>query len=195
MNSPAASRYIPPAGLRAAEQQLLVKKEEHRLLVLVILSGMALGTIAGVVSNLLPGEVIRRELRLDGATIFQQVTGQGVGLQNVSAPMPTGKSPSVVQRIRSERLAGHTRVQIDVPASVQYEAHELHNPERVFLDFENCRLGEDLPARIAVNNPPLRAIRVAQHTAQTARVVLDVEGGVGHAITRTPNGVVIEMVQ
>lgn len=194
MNSPAATRYIPHAGLRADEQQLLVKKEEHTVLLLVILSGMALGTLAGVVSNFLPGDVIRRELRLDN--VLQQATRPDVHMRNVSSETATAgsKTPSVVQRIRSGHSAGHTRVEIDLTESARYEAHELHNPERLFVDFEDCRLSEHLPARIATKNPPLRSIRVAQHTAQTARVVLDLEGNFGHTITRSASGIVIDVM-
>ncbi len=192
MNSPAASRYIPPAGLRAAEQQLLVKKEEHTLLVLVILSGLALGTIAGVVSNLLPGEIIRREL---GGVLQQSIT-PGVHTENVSSnPAPArSQAPAVVRRIRADHSAGHTRVQIDVTPLGRYGAHELHNPERLFVDFEDCRLGQNLPARIATSAPSLKSIRVAQHTPQIARVVLDLEGSAGHTVSQTANGLVIDVM-
>lgn len=87
---------------------------------------------------------------------------------------------AVLGEIRHWSNPDYTRVAISLDHETTYEHHRLQGdtregkPSRLYLDIHRCRLpGRTTP--IPVGDGLLRQIRVAQHTPDTVRVVIDLE--------------------
>ena len=79
--------------------------------------------------------------------------------------------------IRHWSSADSSTVVIDIQDQVQYEAHRLPKPERIYFDLHDTTLAPDLLNRtIAVNDALLEKLRVAQPMAGVTRVVLETKG-------------------
>ena len=66
-----------------------------------------------------------------------------------------------------------TTVAIDLKEQVQYEAHRLSNPERIYFDLRDTTLASGVPGDVEVGDPLLSRIRVAQASDDLTRVVLE----------------------
>lgn len=67
-----------------------------------------------------------------------------------------------------------SKVIIDLQDQVQYEAHRLSNPERIYFDLHDTALAPGLAARsIEVGDARLVRVRIAQPTPGISRVVLE----------------------
>ena len=109
-----------------------------------------------------------RRLRWSGAVL--------AGVMCLSAANPPGK----VTAVRFWSLGDVTRVAIEVSSEFQYKADRLANPDRLFFDIRNAR-PEMVTAGmhvIAVGDPLLKQIRVAEVQPGMTRVVLDLQQSV-----------------
>ena len=70
-------------------------------------------------------------------------------------------------------IADSSTVAIDLQEQVQYEAHRLSNPERIYFDFRDTTLAPGIPGNCEIGDPLLARIRIAQPTADLTRVVLE----------------------
>ncbi len=85
---------------------------------------------------------------------------------------------------------------IDLGDEVQYEAHRLTNPERIYFDLLDTRLPHDLSGKsIEVNDPLLQRIRIAQPKKGLTRVVLDTNGASNYSVSmeQSPYRLVVEI--
>ena len=79
-------------------------------------------------------------------------------------------------------------VVIDIQDQVQYEAHRLPRPERIYFDLHDTTLAAELANRIiAVNDTLLQRVRVAQPVAGVTRVVLETNGASDFSVSLEPN--------
>ena len=63
---------------------------------------------------------------------------------------------------------------IDLEDAVQYEAHTLDNPARIYFDLHDTRIATGSPLEdIEVNDAFLKRIRMAQPADGVTRVVLE----------------------
>jgi N-acetylmuramoyl-L-alanine amidase len=147
------------------------------LVSLVILVGLFCGTVAGVVWTFMPGGVgaLRAVTRTPVAAPVEQPKQQKGSLT---------AGPALLQRVTYHSEAGRARVAIDLQSMVRYEAHSLHNPERVFLDLYGTRVAPQMAHKITVGEGGLRSIRLAQHESQTSRIVLDLSNRSSYSIAR-----------
>ena len=77
---------------------------------------------------------------------------------------------------------------IDIQDQVQYEAHRLPNPERIYFDLHDTTLAGSFTSRtIAVNDALLQRVRVAQPMAGVTRVVLETTGASDFSVRLEPN--------
>jgi N-acetylmuramoyl-L-alanine amidase len=73
--------------------------------------------------------------------------------------------------------AGSSTVIIDMQSEVQYEAHRLGNPERIYLDLHDTALAPGLFGKsIEVGDGLLARVRIAQPQRGVSRVVLETTG-------------------
>ncbi len=123
---------------------------------------------------------------------------------SASAPTPAPvvpndmSSPSVIQEklavlpqvtgIRHWSSAGSSTVVIDLQDQVQYEAHRLTSPERVYFDLHDTALAPALFGKtIEVGDGLLVRVRVAQPMSGVTRVVLETTGATNFSVSLEPN--------
>jgi N-acetylmuramoyl-L-alanine amidase len=100
---------------------------------------------------------------------------------NNSASLPVSPAKSglmtSVTGIRHWASNDSSTVVIDLEDQVQYEAHRLNTPERIYLDLHDTRLSAGLSGKsIEVKDAFLERIRVAQPVRGITRVVLETRG-------------------
>jgi len=115
-----------------------------------------------------------------------------VAEEDESEPSPaTAEEAGVlphVTGIRHWSSADSSTVVIDMQDQVQYEAHRLPNPERIYFDLYDTTLAAGLSARtIPVNDAQLQRVRVAQPMAGVTRVVLETNGASDFSVSLQPN--------
>jgi N-acetylmuramoyl-L-alanine amidase/GAF domain-containing protein len=106
---------------------------------------------------------------------------------SLPAPEPTG-SHAAVTGIRHWSSPDSSTVVIDLQDQVQYEAHRLANPERIYFDLFDTRLAEGLSGKkIDVGDELLQRVRVAQPVHGVTRVVLETKGNSNFAVSMEIN--------
>jgi N-acetylmuramoyl-L-alanine amidase/putative methionine-R-sulfoxide reductase with GAF domain len=101
----------------------------------------------------------------------------------------TGHGFPEVTGIRHWSAANSSTVVIDLEDQVQYEAHRLANPERIYFDLHDTRLSPDLGVgkSIEVDDPLIQRIRVAQPEPGLTRVVIEIKGAWNFSVSLAPN--------
>ena len=117
---------------------------------------------------------------------------QQADIPEEESPLPTPAASTAglpqVTGIRHWSTADSTTVVIDLQDQVQYEAHRLSNPERIYFDLHDTRLANSLGTRvIAVGEPLLQRIRVAQPVNGMTRVVLETSGASNFSVSLEEN--------
>ncbi len=86
-----------------------------------------------------------------------------------------GKLP-LMTNVRHWSTPDYTRVAIDLEEEVKYEAGRVSSPDRIFFDLHDTKLASTLAGKsFDVEDGFLHRIRLAQYTADTTRIVLDVD--------------------
>ena len=79
-------------------------------------------------------------------------------------------------------------VAIDLQDPVQYEAHRLSSPERIYFDLHDTTLASGLSGKIIeVGDTLLVRVRIAQPMAGVTRVVLETRGASNFSVSLEPN--------
>ncbi len=77
---------------------------------------------------------------------------------------------------------------LDLEDQVQYEAHRLASPDRIYFDLHDTLLASDLEGKpIDVGDALLVRIRVSQPVSGMTRVVLETKGKPGFSVSLEPN--------
>jgi N-acetylmuramoyl-L-alanine amidase len=93
-----------------------------------------------------------------------------------------------VTGIRHWSSAASSTVAIDLKDQVQYEAHRLSKPERIYFDLHDTALAPGLFGRtIEVGDALLVRIRIAQPMPGVTRVVLETKGGSNFSVSLESN--------
>ena len=102
-------------------------------------------------------------------------------------PVKSGAQPEVTG-IRHWSSQDSSTVVIDLQDQVQYEAHRLANPERIYFDLFDTRLADDLSnKKIDVGDALLQRVRVAQPVHGVTRVVLETKGNTNFSVSMEVN--------
>ncbi len=123
--------------------------------------------------------------------------------ENLDADQPTAPSADVpkaqagdtkatvlplVTDVRHWSSFDASTVAIDLGDQVQYEAHRLSSPERIYFDLHDTKLASSLSGKIIeVGDGLLTRVRVAQPMAGVTRVVLETKGGSNFSVSLEPN--------
>ncbi|MGD9875455.1 N-acetylmuramoyl-L-alanine amidase [Desulfococcus sp.] len=92
-----------------------------------------------------------------------------------------GGSPTVINRLRYWSNPSYTRVVIDGNRETTYTPNLLKQdpdsdkPQRLYIDFENSRLGQDLQKAVPIDDDLLLGARAGQCTPDVVRVVVDIK--------------------
>jgi N-acetylmuramoyl-L-alanine amidase len=205
--SKSTGHRIAPAGHALAEQAGLDRSRPGLAVVaVVVLFAMALG--AGVWWTLgHRAHSAKAEARtITAATPHSPQPATAPAEPVASAPMPASETVTEdsgdtspvnaeeagvlprVTDIRHWSSADSSTVVIDIQDQVQYEAHRLPHPERIYFDLHDTTLAAALSNRIiAVNDALLQRVRVAQPMAGVTRVVLETNGASDFSVSLEPN--------
>ncbi len=90
--------------------------------------------------------------------------------------------------VRHWSSADSTTVVLDLEDQVQYEAHRLTGPDRIYFDLRDTQLLPDLVGKsIEVGETLVSRIRMAQPVAGMTRVVLDTKANSTFSVSLEPN--------
>ena len=93
-----------------------------------------------------------------------------------------------VTGIRHWSSADSSTVVLDLEDQVQYEAHRLSSPDRIYFDLRDTALPQELFGKnIEVGDALLSRIRVAQPVPGLTRVVLETKGNSNFSVSLEPN--------
>jgi N-acetylmuramoyl-L-alanine amidase len=93
-----------------------------------------------------------------------------------------------VTGIRHWSSADSSTVVLDLEDQVQYEAHRLANPDRIYFDLHDTQLAPELAGKsIEVGDTLLNRIRVAQPVAGMTRIVLEIKNNANFSVSLEPN--------
>ena len=104
-----------------------------------------------------------------------------------TSPQSTSKLPRITG-IRHWSAADSSTVVLDLEDQVQYEAHRLSNPDRIYFDLHDTSLAQGIEGKtIEIGDPLLARVRVAQPTPGLTRVVLETRGNSNYSVSLEPN--------
>ena len=112
-----------------------------------------------------------------------------LALQLLSVSIAENASAAAsIQDIRYWRSENGIRITIDLDANARYESGRATNPDRIYFDLSNTRIGREFQASAAANGEGLlRQVRVAQNKPDTVRVVLHVAGTPDYTVSEKSN--------
>ncbi|MFZ0418232.1 MAG: N-acetylmuramoyl-L-alanine amidase [Candidatus Sulfotelmatobacter sp.] len=103
------------------------------------------------------------------------------------APQDQAK-PTRITGIRHWSSADSSTVVLDLEDQVQYEAHRLANPDRIYFDLHDTSLAPELDGKIIdVGDALLARVRVAHPAPGLTRVVLETKGNSNFSVSLEPN--------
>ncbi len=117
----------------------------------------------------------------------------------VPASLPvTPRDPSellAITGIRHWSSPDSSTVVIDLQDQVQYEAHRLNDPERIYFDLHDTKLDAKLNRYIEIGDPLLLRVRAAELSPGTTRVVLETTTSVNFTVSleQNPYRLVVEV--
>ena len=106
---------------------------------------------------------------------------------STQAPVKPGTNPEVTG-IRHWSSPNSSTVVVDLQDQIQYEAHTLDNPPRVYFDLQDTKMASGLLNQsISVDDSFLKRVRMAQPSAGVTRVVLETKGLSEVSVKLDPN--------
>jgi len=114
-------------------------------------------------------------------------SNEGEPVLTPANPQELAKFPRVTG-IRHWSSADSSTVVLDLEDQVQYEAHRLAGPDRIYFDLHDTQLAPDLAGKsIEVDDGVLSRVRVAQPVAGMTRAVLDIRADSNFSVSLEPN--------
>jgi N-acetylmuramoyl-L-alanine amidase/putative methionine-R-sulfoxide reductase with GAF domain len=102
-------------------------------------------------------------------------------------PPEPGKLPHITG-IRHWSAADSSTVVLDLEDQIQYEAHRLAHPDRIYFDLHDTSLAPELAGKtIEIGDALLARVRVAQPTSGLTRVVLETKSNSDFSVSLEPN--------
>jgi N-acetylmuramoyl-L-alanine amidase len=109
--------------------------------------------------------------------------------RDIILPAPAEVKPGPAPQVTGLRLSGDSStVIVDLQDQVQYEAHSLDNPARIYFDLHDTKIAPGLVNQtLDVNGPVLKRVRMAQPVQGVTRVVLDTAEQAEFSVSLDPN--------
>jgi N-acetylmuramoyl-L-alanine amidase len=122
------------------------------------------------------------------ANINPGATSNGSQAANLPAkPRELSKFP-MVTGIQHWSSADSSTVALNLEDQVQYEAHRLANPDRIYFDLHDTQLASNLAWKsIEVGDALVERIRVAQPVTGMTRIVLETKARTDFSVNLEPN--------
>jgi N-acetylmuramoyl-L-alanine amidase len=116
---------------------------------------------------------------------------------DAGVPAEAGKENATVQElshmphitgIRHWSSSDSSTVVLDLEDQVQYEAHRLSAPDRIYFDLHDTAVAAEIAGKtIDVGDALLARVRVAQPVSGLTRVVLETKGNSNYSVSLEPN--------
>lgn len=104
-----------------------------------------------------------------------------------ASPEEISKFPKITG-IRHWSSSDSTTVVLDLEDQVQYEAHRLTGPDRIYFDLHDTQLAPDIAGKtIEIGEPLLNRIRIAQPVAGMTRLVLETKANPNFSVSLEPS--------
>lgn len=103
------------------------------------------------------------------------------------------EAPGPVTELSITPRASQTSVLISVDGDVDYREFTMEGPHRLVVDLMGARHSLPRDNFADVNRGGIRAVRTSQYSADIVRVVLELEGSLGYAVTPEPGGLRINL--
>ena len=134
-----------------------------------------------------PAPVTAPAASAPAAPAIDAATDSGPENTAPATPQELSKFPRVTG-IRHWSSADSSTVVLDLEDQVQYEAHRLANPDRIYFDLHDTQLAAELVGKaIDVGDPLLSRVRVAQPVAGMTRIVLETKSNTTFSVSLEPN--------
>ena len=115
------------------------------------------------------------------------VANAGQSVLTPATPQELAKFPRVTG-IRRWSSADSSTVVLDLQDQVQYEAHRLAGPDRIYFDLHDTQLAPELAGKsIEVGDSLLSRIRVAQPVVGMTRIVLEIKADSNFSVSLESN--------
>jgi N-acetylmuramoyl-L-alanine amidase/putative methionine-R-sulfoxide reductase with GAF domain len=106
---------------------------------------------------------------------------------SAATPQELAKMPRITG-VRHWSSADSSTVVLDLEDQVQYEAHRLAHPDRIYFDLHDTSIAPELAGKtIEIGDSLLARVRVAQPSAGLTRVVLETKGNSNFSVSLEPN--------
>jgi N-acetylmuramoyl-L-alanine amidase/putative methionine-R-sulfoxide reductase with GAF domain len=106
--------------------------------------------------------------------------------QPLASAQEISKFPHITG-VRHWSSADSSTVVLDLQDQVQYEAHRLTSPDRIYFDLHDTALNPDLATNFEVGDSLISRVRVAQPVAGMTRVVLETKGNSNFSVSLETN--------
>ena len=164
----------------------------------VVLVAIALGGGLWWKMRQKPGVVSSRPQPVAPAPVPSPLPALPAASQSHTAPAIQEKLALLPQvtGIRHWSSADSSTVVVDLQDQVQYEAHRLSDPERIYFDLQDTALAPGLFGKtIEIRDALLVRVRIAQPMPGVTRVVLETKGGSDFSVSleRNPYRLVVEV--
>jgi len=169
------------------------------LMIVLIILALALLTGAGVWWRLRTDARSAAEATQSqaAATIppTQSATAPDVDEHEPMTPSGTSTPTSHVTGIRHWSSDNSSTVVIDLQDHVQYEAHRLTNPERIYFDLHGTDIASGMDNDVEIADALLVRVRVAELKTGITRVVLETKGAPNFSVSleESPYRLVVEV--
>lgn len=116
-----------------------------------------------------------------------ETNSEGTESDTPAAPQELSKFPHVTG-VRHWSSPDSSTVVLDLEDQVQYEAHRLTGPDRIYFDLHDTQLAPDLLGKsIDVGDTLINRIRVAQPVSGMTRIVLETKADTNFSVSLESN--------
>ncbi len=124
---------------------------------------------------------------ITAGTASESTTEPNESSNSAATAQELSKFPRVTG-VRHWTSADSSTVVLDLEDQVQYEAHRLAGPDRIYFDLRDTQLASDLIAKsIDVGDTFVNRIRMAQPVAGMTRIVLETKANSTFSVSLEPN--------
>jgi len=110
-------------------------------------------------------------------------TAQPVAVNQLVSLQPVANGRFEVRKVDFRLVDSHPEITILLSQPIDYDAHRLDQPDRVYIDLHDAHLARELKgATITINKGGVSRIRLAQTQLDTVRAVLDLEKRFDYAV-------------
>jgi N-acetylmuramoyl-L-alanine amidase len=142
---------------------------------------IAAAVAGGVWWKLKPSQLANKEAPAE------KMAPKPMGTAAKAKPRELSKYP-MVTGIQHWSSADSSTVVLNLEDQVQYEAHRLANPDRIYFDLHDTQLASNLAWKsIEVGDALLERIRVAQPVTGITRIVLETKTNTDFSVSLEPN--------